>query len=153
MKKLGVLIAAAALLAAPAAGLAQDADDGPPSTGIVTMTSMKVPLGADRGAVMEWIEKVVAPVTRVNPNVVAFYVLEHYWGHDSRDVVLVSVYNDWADIEAPCGQPCQDWGAANVPEEGTPEREEWNKLQQVYNKYSGRHSDEIFSARLDLAKN
>ena len=153
MNRIGVLIAAAALLAAPAAGLAQDADEGPPATGIVTMSKMKVPLGEERGMVMDWIETVVAPQTRNNPNVVAFYVLEHYWGHDSRDVVMVSVYNDWADIEAPCGEPCRAWAEANWPEEGTPEREEWDKLQQTFWKYNGRHSDEIYSTRLDLAKN
>jgi len=37
--------------------------------------------------------------------------------------------------------------------EMTPEREEWNELQQVYGKYNSKHSDEIYSARLDLAAN
>ena len=93
-------------------------------------------------------------VLRVNnPNVLAFYVLQHTWGSDSRDIVMVNVYRSWADIEAPCGEPCQQWADENMPEEDSPEMEEMQELWQTYMKYSGRHSDEIYTARLDLAKN
>jgi hypothetical protein len=154
MKKLTVGLAVAAYLLVPHVAVAQDADEGPPQTGIVTMSTMKVPLGEDRGMVMEWIEKMVTPMERANPNVIAFYVLQHYYGSDSRDVVLVRVYKDLAAIEAPCGEPCQAYREANpLPEEGTPEREEMMELWQTFMKYNGRHSDEIYSARLDLAAN
>ena len=153
MKKFTVGFAALAFLLAPAAAVAQDADDGPPQTGIVTMSKVKVPLGEDRGKFMQWVERVVAPQARNNPNVLAFYVLEHYWGADSRDVVMVNVYRDWASIEAPCGEPCQTWADEFFPEEGEEGYDELIELWQTFSKYNGRHSDEIYSARLDLAKN
>ncbi len=153
MKKLGILFASAALLLAPAAAMAQEEDEGPPPTGVVTMMTFKVPLGEERGKVMDWIDKVVAPMARLNPNIMAFYVLQHYYGADSRDVVLVRVYNDFGSVEAECGAPCQEWWDANMPAEGTPESEEWQDLWRTFQKYSGRHSDEIYTARLDLAKN
>jgi hypothetical protein len=152
MKNLGILCAAAALLLTPMAATAQDANEEP-QTGIVTMSTIKVPMGEERGKVMEWIEKAVAPMARVNPNIMAFYVLEHYYGSDSRDVVFVRVYKDLASIEAECGEPCQAYMDANFPAEDSPEREEWSELWRTFMKYNGRHSDEIYSARLDIAKN
>ena len=153
MKKFAVGLAALALLSAPQVTLAQDMEDGPPQRGIVTTSTFKVPLGEERGMVMEWIERVVAPMARLNPNIMAFYVLEHYYGSDSRDVVLVRVYKDLAAIEAPCGEPCQEYGDANFPEEGEEGYEEMMELWQTFMKYNGRHSDEIYTARLDLAAN
>ena len=153
MTKLTVGIALMACLLVPQAVQAQDMDDGPPQTGIVTMSTFKVPLGEERGKVMEWIELMVAPQARANPNIMAFYVLQHYYGSDSRDVVMVRVYKDLAAIEAPCGAPFDELMAEIVPEEGTPEREEMMELWQTFMKYNGRHSDEIYSARLDLAAN
>jgi hypothetical protein len=154
MKKWIVGLAVLAYMLAPEAVQAQDAEDGPPETGIVTMSTFKVPMGEDRGKVMEWIERMVAPMERANPNVMAFYVLGHYYGSDSRDMVMVRVYKDLASIEAPCGEPCQTYREENpLPEEGTPEREEMMDLWRTFMKYNGRHSDEIYTARLDLAKN
>lgn len=153
MKRFAIAFAALALLAVPPAVLAQDMDDGPPETGIVTMSTFKVPMGEERGKVMDWIEKVVAPMERLNPNVMAFYVLQHYYGSDSRDVVLVRVYKDLAAIEAPCGEPCEEYADANFPDEGEEGYEEMMELWQTFAKYNGRHSDEIYRARLDLAAN
>ena len=72
------------------------------------MSTMKVPMNEDRAQVMGWIEKMVTPMARANPNIIAFYVLTHYYGADSRDMVLVRVYKDLAAIEAPCGEPCDE---------------------------------------------
>ena len=154
MLKWTVGLAVLAFLAVPQAATAQDMEDGPPQTGIVTMSTMKVPMGQERAQVMEWIEKMVTPMERANPNVIAFYVLTHYYGADSHDVVLVRVYKDLAAIEAPCGEPCQMYREENpLPEEGTPEREEMMEMWQTFMKYNGNHSDEIYTARLDLAAN
>ena len=154
MLKWTVGLAVLAYLAVPQAITAQDMEDGPPQTGIVTMSTMKVPMGQERAQVMGWIEKMVTPMERANPNVIAFYVLTHYYGADSNDVVLVRVYKDLAAIEAPCGEPCEVYREENpVPEEGTPEREEMMEMWQTFMKYNGNHSDEIYTARLDLAAN
>jgi hypothetical protein len=153
MKKFTVGLAVMAYLLVPQALQAQDMDEGP-QTGIVTMATMKVPMGPDRAKVMQWIERMVTPIERANPNVIAFYVLTHYYGPDARDLVLVRVYKDLAAIEAPCGEPCDMYREENpVPEEGTPEREELMELWQTFLKYNGQHSDEIYTARLDLAAN
>jgi hypothetical protein len=153
MKKLFLAVTFLAVLVAPRAALAQNAGNGPPATGIVTISKFQVPLGEDRGKVMEFIERVTTPQERANPNVMAFYVLEHYYGADARDIAFVRVYREFADIEAPCGEACQTWAEENLPEEGTPEFDELNELGQTFMKYYSNHSDEIFSTSLSLSKN
>lgn len=153
MKKWSVGLAVMAYLSVPQALVAQDAEDEGPMQGIVTMSTFKVPLGEDRAKVMRGIEQIMLPQEKANPNVLAFYVLSHYYGADSRDVVLVRVYGDWAAVEAPCGEPCATWWEENQPEEGTAEREEWDDLIATFTKYYSRHSDEMFSANMRLAKN
>lgn len=153
MKKLSVGLAVLAYMLVPQALQAQDMDDGSPETGIVTMATFKVPLGEERGKVMEWIDRVVAPQARNNPNIMAFYVLTHYYGSDSRDMVMVRVYKDLASIEAPCGAPCQEFADANFPDEGEEGYDEMNELWETFMKYNGRHSDQIYTAHMDLAKN
>jgi hypothetical protein len=154
MKRFSFGFAVLAFLLAPQATLAQDGDDddGPPETVVVTVSTMKVPLGEDRGKFMEFVERVVAPQARNNPNVRAFHVLAHYWGHNSSEVKMVRVYEDWADVEASCGEPCQTWADENVPEEGEEGYEEFSDLQSTYFKYLAKHSDEIYSSRVDLSK-
>jgi len=152
MKKLLLAGVAAAFAFTPRIALAQDAQDDMPATAVVTISKFKVPLGEDRGKVMEFIERVIAPQDHANPNVTAFYVLQHYYGTDARDVAFVRVYKSFADIEAPCGAPCDAWMEENMPEQGTPEFDELNDLGQTFMKYYAAHSDEIFSAPLDLAK-
>lgn len=149
MKKVALAIVFLALASMPQMTMAQEEM---PSTIVVTMSKFKVPLGEDRARVMQFIERMIAPQERLNPNVMAFYVLQHYYGADARDMVLVRVYASMADIEAPCGEPCQTWMEENRPEEGTPEYEEMTELGQTFMKYYAAHSDEIYSSPMDLAK-
>jgi hypothetical protein len=152
MKKWILGLAVAGYLFAPQIALAQDADDGPPETVVVAMAKMHVPLGEDRGKFMDFVERVVAPQARNNPNVLAFHVLTHLYGHNSSDVIVVRVYADWADVEADCGEPCQTWADENLPDEGEEGYEELSELSQVYFKYFAKHSDEIYQSRSDLSK-
>lgn len=151
MKKLVVFLGALALVAAPVTVSAQEEEA--PGVGIVSISKFQVPLGEDRVKVMDFIEKVMAPQEEHNPNVMAFYVLEHYYGADARDVLLVRVYRSFADIEKPCGEACATWAEENLPKEGTPEFDEMNENGQTFMRYYSRHSDEIYSAPLSIAKN
>lgn len=152
MKKLSVGLAVLAYLLVPQALFAQDADDGPPETVVVAMSKLHVPIGEERGKFMEFVERVVAPQARNNPNVLAFHVLSHYYGHNASDVIIVNVYPDWASVEAPCGEPCQTWADENLPDEGEEGYEELSELGDHYFKYFAKHSDEIYQSRVDLSK-
>lgn len=151
MKKLIVGLAVLAYMLVPQALQAQDGD-GAPERVVVAMAKVHVPLGEPRQQFMEFVERVVAPQARNNPNVLAFYVLEHFYGANSSDVVVVRVFENLAAIETPCGAPCRDWAEANWPDEGEEGYEELSELSDVYWKYFSKHSDEVFTSRADLSK-
>lgn len=143
------LVIVVGLIGAPAV-FAQD-DDGP-SNRIMTVTTFKVPYG-DRGAVFPWMEQYFHPFGLLNPNVINYRWMVHNWGSDGAMVVIAAEYADFADIQADCGQPCDDWQEANQPpDEGTPEREEYDKAQAMFNKYYSHHQDEIFISMMEEGK-
>lgn len=146
--------AVVSLLGAPAVGLAQEQqeEEEGPGTRIVTATIFQVPF-AERSKVFPFMREYFLPGIQLNPNVLNFRLLVHNWGSDASQVVLLSEYASLADIEAECGQPCEDYQAAHPePEEGTPEREEFEERQAAFSKYYTRHRDEIYLANMEVAK-
>jgi len=153
MSKLIVGLAFIALVSLPQRVLAQDADgEDEVETVVVTMSTTHVPIGEDRQKFVGFVREVVAPAARVNPNVIAFHVLQHYYGSNSSDVVIVRVYPNLAAIEAECGTPCQEWADANIPEEGDEGYDHYVDLRDTYFKYFAKHSDEIYTSRSDTSK-
>jgi len=152
MKTLTVGLAILAYMLVPQAVQAQDSDDGAPETVVVTTATMHVPLGEPRAKFMQFVEQVVAPQAKNNPNLLAFHVLQHYYGSNSSDVVIVRVYENLAAIEAGCGDPCSEWADANLPDEGEEGYEELYELSETYFKYNLKHSDEVYLSRTDLSK-
>lgn len=154
MKQLGLAFGALAVVLAPGALLAQDADE--PDTNVITISKFHVPAGEDRAKVMEFIDRVIVPTNQVNPNVLSYRVAVHFYGAHSTEIALIAEYPDWNAVEAPCGTPCEEWAEANWPAEGTPEYDEMAELQAAWTKaYMGGHghSDEIYNVRMDRAKN
>ncbi len=149
---LSVLLAGAAvLLISPLAAFAQDDAETAPEFHYVTVTSFDNPGGEDGGLISQYISTVLAPLAKLDSNVLSFKVARHNWGGNSADIVLIYEYADWAAIEGDC-EACSAWFEANVPEDGTPERDEWRAMNQAYFRAYLGHSDEIYSVNMDLAK-
>ena len=147
---LGITISLA--LGAPAVGRAQQEEEEGPGTRVVTATIFQVPF-TERSKVFPFMREYFLPFTQLNPKVLNFRVLVHNWGSDASQVVLLSEYASFADIEAECGQPCEDYQTAHPePEEGTPEREEFEERQAAFSEYFGHHRDEIYLANMEVAK-
>lgn len=150
MRRMAVLAAFGFVLLAvlPAAVRAQD--DGPPNR-VVTVTKFQVPFG-DRGEFFDWMEEYIHPFAQLNPHVLNYRVLVHNWGSNGADVLLVAEYADFGDIEAECGQPCDDWDEAHQPPaEGSPERAHFDAMQDKFNEVFGTHSDEIYTSLSEQA--
>lgn len=145
------LSVALAGLPASADAQQQEEEEGP-GTRVTTVTSFQVPFN-DRPVVMPFLVERVIPATQLNPNVITFRVLLHNWGGDASDVTLVAEYADFADIEAECGQPCDDYFEAHpAPEEGEDGYEDFQEAQRLFSKYYSHHRDEIYVAPMSLAK-
>ena len=144
------LLASASLLALPASLEAQE-DEGPGSR-VTTVTSFDVPI-QHRSTVMPFIVRRVAPATQLNPKVINYRIMWHNWGGNASNVIIMAEYADIADIESDCGQPCDDYYDAHpAPEEGEEGYEDFQKAQEMFQKYYSHHKDEIFVSPMMLAK-
>lgn len=142
-----------ALLAFGLAGadLAQAQEEGP-GRRYVTTTTFEVPFNVS-DKVSKHVVSRILPAMKLNPNVVNFRVLQHYWGANASEIVLVAEYETWEAIEADCGQPCEDFYEANpAPEEGEEGYEAYRERLELFNKYYAHHSDEIYTTPLGAAK-
>ena len=148
---LAALLMAAALTLAPSPVLAQD-DEEEPDINYITVTLIHMPATADRQKAMQWIDQVMAPGAKVDPNILWYRVATHNWGANSKDIVIMAEYDEWADIEADC-PACDAWFEEHQPEEDTPEREEWDAMAETFFKYFSGHKDEIYATNMNRAKN
>ena len=122
------------------------AQDDQPELRYVTTTSFTIPLGDDFGTVMAWVDSVMVPSARMNPNVLSYRVAVHNWGNRSGDVVIITEFPSWAAITAPC-EACDEWAEMTQP------AEKWPDALAAFQKYYSGHSDEIYIANMARAKN
>jgi len=147
MNKFSLTLAAAAMFLVPGLALAQDdGDQAPPH--IITVTHFR-PSPENRAKVMAFIDKVSVPQARVNPNVLRFNVVTHYWGSNSHDVAIITEYPNWAAIEADC-EACDKWAEENLPKEGQDGFEELQEGGRAFR--AMQHKDEILAAPARRAK-
>jgi hypothetical protein len=120
-------------------------------TRYVAVTSFEVPF-TDRAKVISFLEEYFFPAYQLHPKVQNFRMLSHNWGSNGSQVVLMAEYDTWADIEADCGQPCDDYFAQHkAPEEGDPGYAEYRDKSDTFSKYYAHHTDEIYSTNMNRA--
>lgn len=141
-------IAAIAVLGVPTA----EAQDTPPVVRYVASTSFNVAFGPDRGKVISFLEEYFLPGYQLNPKVLNFRMLNHNWGSNGSQIILVAEYATFADIEADCGEPCETYFAQHeAPEEGEAGYAEYREKSDLFSKYYSTHSDEIYSTPMRRA--
>lgn len=143
----------AGLVLAPASETtAQESADEDPGRRIVAMTMFDVPYGPERATVVRYMREHYLPFIQLNPRVLNFRLLTHYYGSHGARVVVMREVEEWADIEAPCGDPCTEYRQKHpLPEEGTPEREAYEEARALFQKFYANHRDEVYSALMDGA--
>jgi hypothetical protein len=139
---------ATALLVLPAAVQAQAAA---PATHYVTVTKFSAPFSAEGQKVWWWIDSVMVPSAKMNPNVVRYSVGGHNYGSSAGDIVMIAEYANWTAINADCAA-CSEWFEKRQPAEGTPERTAWNEAQAAFFKHYFGHSDEIYAVQSSRSK-
>lgn len=146
---LALVIALTSLAPAPAAAQ-EDGDEN--QMRVITVTTFQVPF-YERGKVFPFMRKYFMPGSQLNPNVTSYRVLWHNWGGDASEVIVMAEYDDITKIEAPCGQPCDDYFEAHPqPEEGDEGWEEFRAGQEAFQKYYAHHKDEIYLSPLAASK-
>lgn len=112
----------------------------------VTTWKIQVPEGGSHqefGALLgEWHQKVDSK----NPKILSSKVLRHVSGSDMRDVVVITEYATWNDIDE-AGQLTD-----KLVEEGWPDEAKRKQFFDTFGKYAITHSDEILMGMPQLTK-
>ncbi len=152
---LRTLVPALVILAAcaPAIGTAQaPAQESQQEVRYLTVSKFAMPQDTtQRRLVMMAIDSVMVPQARMDPNVLSYRVLTHNWGANSRDILIMAEYPNWAAIEAECAA-CVQWLQSKTPAAGTPERAQWDAIGAAFQSAYEGHSDEIYSVQMRRAK-
>ncbi len=113
-----------------------------------TITTWKVVIPEDGSQselnqlMKEWTDKIV----QKNDKIMSQRVVHHLSGSDSRDVVIITQYASWADIDR-----AQDQQDALIVETWPSENERRDFFRKV-GKYFKSHSDEIYKENSSLRK-
>lgn len=112
----------------------------------VTTWKMHVPEDGSRAELTKLLQDFADKVVKKNDKLISQRVLHHIYGNDLRDLVVISEYANWMDIEA-AGEMQNKLVEAAWPDET--ERAAWNKS---FFKYVVTHSDEIYQEHPDMRK-
>lgn len=116
-----------------------------PELRFISVTTFSAPAGADRQQAIRWIERVMVPTARLDPNILSYRAGGHRYGGNAQEMVIISEYPSWAAMDAEC-EACDEWFEQNRPAEGTPERAEWDEMQQAFLRLYLNHKDEIYTS-------
>ncbi len=84
-----------------------------------------------------WVENAV----KKNEFIISEIAMNHMWGSNSSDFVVITEYKNFADIEKAQSRNFE------LIEEAIPDKEERAKYYKASSKYFGNHSDEIYQGR------
>jgi hypothetical protein len=101
-------------------------------------------MGDDAEAFSETLKR-QAGVINSDSRVIRSYVLRHYWGADSRDLVLIAEFASEEDLFS-------FFNDLNGLFEKTFSKEQIDADNALWNKYVGQHSDEIYRVVSDTRK-
>lgn len=112
----------------------------------VTTWKLHVPENGTRTELNGLLKEFSEKISFKNDKVISEKVLHHISGADLRDLVIISEYASWNDIDA----------ASNMQNElidkAWPKEEDRNAFFKSWNKYVITHSDEIYQENPELTK-
>jgi hypothetical protein len=103
---------------------------------LIQTFKMKGPMGGDAEAFREMLKR-QGDIFNKDPRVISTYVLRHFWGADSRDLVIVTEFKNYEDL----------FSFSNEMEsmlEKAFSKEQLEADDALWNKYVGQHADEIY---------
>ena len=121
---------------------AQDTEDA----GVVLIETFKLKsmLGDDAEAFSTMLKR-TASVYKNDPRVIRSYLLRHYWGADSRDLVFVYEFKNESDLYSFANE------YDSLFEKAFP-KEQLDADYKLWDKYVGQHADEIYNLIPDTKK-
>jgi hypothetical protein len=136
---IGALLVAALFL--PTFGSAQEGNYF-----TVTTWKLSVPENGTRAELNELLKEFSEKISFKNDKVISERVLHHISGADLRDVIIISEYDTWNDIDAASDMQNE------LINKTWPKEEDRNAFFKSWNKYVVTHSDEIYQEYPELTK-
>ena len=124
--------------------LAQDGEKGHYFT--ITTWKVSVPEDGSRAEFNQMMQDWTDKITRKNDKVISEKIMTHASGHDSRDLVIITEYASWNDIES--AQEKQN----ELLKAAWPEEKDRKELFKNFGRYFVMHSDEIYEELPSLRK-
>jgi len=112
-------------------------DDAPHVIHIQTST-LKADLGDDAEAFNDMLRR-QAEIYNKDPRLISSNIVRHYWGNDSRDLVIISEFKNMAELES-------FYNDLNSILEKEMTKEQLDKDNDLWAKHVGMHSDEVYAA-------
>jgi hypothetical protein len=103
---------------------------------LIQTCKLKGPMGSDAEAFREMLKR-QGDVFNKDPRVISTYVLRHFWGADSRDLVIVTEFKNYEDLFSFSNE-------MNSMLEKAFSKEQLDADDALWNKYVGQHADEIY---------
>lgn len=125
----------AIVLFSPAAAFAQDSNDFH-VVHVQKWVMKSNPTGDEAKAFNEMLKK-QSGVFNSDSRVVSSYILRHFWGADSRDLIMVAEFKSSADLFS-------FFDDLTPMMEKAFSKEERDKDDALFSKYVGHHSDEVY---------
>lgn len=101
-------------------------------------TSKLTALGDDAEAFGDMLRR-QSEIFNKDPRLINSNIARHYWGNDSRDLVIINEFKNMDDLES-------FYNDINSMLEKGMTKEQFDKDNELWNKHVGMHSDEVYSA-------
>ncbi len=80
-----------------------------------------------------------AEIYNKDPRLISSNILRHNWGNDSRDLIIISEFKNMEDLQS-------FYNDLNSILEAGMSKEQLEKDNELWGKYVGMHSDEVYAA-------
>jgi hypothetical protein len=85
-------------------------------------------------------------ITKKNEFIISEIAMNHLWGSNALDFVVIREHKNFADIEKASNR------VSELLKEAWPDKEERQNYWDAYTKYFGNHSDEIYEEYISVRK-
>jgi hypothetical protein len=146
MRQIHIFFALGAVAVLIASGSAFAQEQNADHLFVASTFKMTMPEGgraAERDSLMEIYHK---QVTEKNPLIISQRVMQHFYGSNNHDVVVINEFKNWADIDAASAKDTELFEKFWADQAS---RRQYNRMM---NKYYASHSDEIYTERTKLRK-
>jgi len=138
MRRISSILIAAAMFCLLSSSVFSQEQKKEPHYFVIQTWKVTIPEDGSRAELNELMKEWAEKITRKNDKVISERVVRHNMSSDSRDIIFITEYATWNDIDAASDKQSELLKAAY------PNDEERRAFNRKIGRYFNKHSDEIF---------